>query len=191
VNRKLPLTAALSGLSLQMLAVPAGALPPSSASSRVTLYRDGGCGCCEGWAAATKAAGYSVDVNDIEHSARLRRFAIPPDLAGCHTAVVGRYLVGPVGSAHATSSGAPTDPRHRLTWNAEWHTGYARLAYDEAHCSARCSGIGSTIRARPAHDEDAAFHNAPQSSVRNASLPRPSTKDCSGALAHPNRCLDA
>jgi hypothetical protein len=40
-----------------------------------------------------KSVGYSVEVNEIEHAARLRRFSIPPELAGCHTAVTGGYLI--------------------------------------------------------------------------------------------------
>ena len=89
MNRHLFLTATLTGLTVQPIAAAAA----SGAALRITVYRDSGCGCCEGWAGAVKAAGYSVDVNDVEHAARLRRFSIPPELAGCHTAVVGRYLV--------------------------------------------------------------------------------------------------
>jgi hypothetical protein len=91
--RNLFSTTALAGLTVQTLAGPAGAASPSGAAPRITVYRDSGCGCCEGWASAVKAAGYSVDVKELEHTARLRRFSIPLELAGCHTAVTGGYLI--------------------------------------------------------------------------------------------------
>jgi hypothetical protein len=134
-----------SGLSPQMIAVPAGALPPSSASSRVTDYRDSGCGCCEGWAGAVKAAGYSVDVNDVEHAARLRRFSIPAGVGGLPHG--GRRSLShrrarAVGSAGTASSGASTNSRHRAARDAERHAGDAWSAYDDAHGRARCSASG-------------------------------------------------
>jgi hypothetical protein len=75
-------------------ALPLLALPANAASNpRVTVYRDKGCGCCEGWVAALKGAGYRVDLNDLYHSERLKRFAISEELSSCHTALVDKYLV--------------------------------------------------------------------------------------------------
>jgi len=93
MNRNLFLTAGLAGLSLPTIAAAVSASPLAAATPQVTIYRDTGCGCCEGWAGAVKAAGYNVQVKELEHTARLRRFSIPPEFAGCHTAVVGRYLI--------------------------------------------------------------------------------------------------
>jgi hypothetical protein len=46
--RNLFSTTALAGLTVQTLAGPAGAASPSGAAPRITVYRDSGCGCCEG-----------------------------------------------------------------------------------------------------------------------------------------------
>ena len=39
------------------------------------------------------AAGYHTTIHEIEHAARLAKFAIPAELAGCHTAVAAGYLI--------------------------------------------------------------------------------------------------
>ena len=40
-----------------------------------------------------QSAGYRIDMRDLDHDQRLLRFRIAPELAGCHTAIVGGYLV--------------------------------------------------------------------------------------------------
>ncbi|MGD0472139.1 MAG: DUF411 domain-containing protein [Candidatus Velthaea sp.] len=76
MKRSLFLTAALTALTA-----------PASAAG-VT-----GCTCCEGWAGAMNAKGYHTTIHEIEHAARLAKFAIPAELAGCHTAVAAGYLI--------------------------------------------------------------------------------------------------
>jgi len=79
---------------LAFSALPLLALPANAASSpHVTVYRDKGCGCCEGWVAAVKGAGYRVDLHDLYHYERLKRFAISEELSSCHTALIEGYLV--------------------------------------------------------------------------------------------------
>ena len=75
------------------LAVAAAAAPALGAAQRCTVYRDRGCGCCGGWAAAMQSAGYAVTIIDIDRVDRLAKFKIPTELASCHTAIVGQYLV--------------------------------------------------------------------------------------------------
>lgn len=60
---------------------------------RMITVRDRGCGCCEGWVAAARAAGYAVELQELEHDERLRRFGIAEALSSCHTSSVGGYLV--------------------------------------------------------------------------------------------------
>lgn len=60
---------------------------------KIVTYRDIGCGCCEGWVRAARAAGYTVDLHDLEHAARLRKFGLTEATAGCHTSLVDRYIV--------------------------------------------------------------------------------------------------
>ena len=78
----------LTGIAMVALSTPALAAKPQCA-----VYRDRGCGCCGGWAAAMQAAGYDVSIIDIDRADRLTRFKIPSELASCHTAVVGSYLI--------------------------------------------------------------------------------------------------
>lgn len=75
-----------------VLALGLVAAAPSAKSSIVT-YRDTGCGCCGGWVAAARAAGFNVALHDLPRSERLKRFAIPDSSAGCHTSFVAGYLV--------------------------------------------------------------------------------------------------
>lgn len=77
----------LSGIAVLALAAPA------LAKQQCTVYRDRGCGCCGGWAAAIQSAGYDVAIVDIDHAERLAKFTIPEALASCHTAVIGSYLI--------------------------------------------------------------------------------------------------
>lgn len=78
-----------------VLAVSGGAQTGVSIPSgtRVSVFRDRGCTCCEGWASAMKAVGYEVHLQDIDRAERLQRFRIPEQVAGCHTARIDRYLV--------------------------------------------------------------------------------------------------
>jgi hypothetical protein len=60
---------------------------------KIVTVRDRGCGCCEGWIAAARAAGYVVELQDLDHAERLQRFGITESLSSCHTSSVAGYLV--------------------------------------------------------------------------------------------------
>jgi len=78
---------AFSAVSLAALGAPA------LARIRLVTYRDRGCGCCEGWVAAAKAAGYDVELRELDHDERLRKFALTETMASCHTTVAAGYLI--------------------------------------------------------------------------------------------------
>jgi hypothetical protein len=90
MNRSVFLGGIAGAAALAAMRLPAAA---DGAKPRVKVYRDTGCLCCEDWSAALTAAGYRVAIEDIDRTARLKRFAITEDMAGCHTASVSRYLV--------------------------------------------------------------------------------------------------
>ena len=76
--------------SASVLIVPragrAAALPP------VAVYRNPGCGCCEGWVKHMIAAGFTVKVEDDPNlNARRESLKIPADLASCHIALADGY----------------------------------------------------------------------------------------------------
>ena len=60
----------------------------------VTVTRDPSCGCCGAWAEHLEAAGFPVRmVETDELDAVKRRLGVPEELASCHTAEVGGYVV--------------------------------------------------------------------------------------------------
>ncbi len=64
----------------------AAAFPP------VVVYRNPGCGCCEGWVKHMTAAGFKVTMEDDPNlSARRESLKIPAGLASCHIAVADGY----------------------------------------------------------------------------------------------------
>lgn len=66
----------------------------ASASSRMIVYRDPSCGCCEAWADIARNAGFRVEVIDHPDMAAIKRqYGVPRDLLSCHTTVVGGYAV--------------------------------------------------------------------------------------------------
>jgi hypothetical protein len=75
-----------------VLALGLIAATPRTKTSIVT-YRDTGCTCCEGWVKAARAADYDVALHDLDRAERLHRFALTDATAGCHTTIVGGYLV--------------------------------------------------------------------------------------------------
>lgn len=81
---------------LAMLATPALVLLPCSASAaappKLAVYRNPGCGCCEGWVQHLEAAGFEVAIEDDPTlDARRASLGIPAELASCHIAVAGGY----------------------------------------------------------------------------------------------------
>lgn len=54
------------------------------------------CGCCTAWVEHIRQAGFVVDVQDVDQNALYAvkdRLQITPELAGCHTAVMGDYFI--------------------------------------------------------------------------------------------------
>ncbi|WP_374679069.1 DUF411 domain-containing protein [Bosea sp. 47.2.35] len=77
-----------AGLMLWRPATAAEALP------KMTVTRDPNCGCCGAWVTHVKAAGFPVEVIEIDDVAPLKtKLGVPDALASCHTAQVGGYVV--------------------------------------------------------------------------------------------------
>ncbi|MFD1788547.1 DUF411 domain-containing protein [Sphingomonas floccifaciens] len=75
----------------------AALVSPVMANAKVTsatMYKNPGCECCDGHAAALKRAGFDVKVVPTEKLAALKAKAgVPAELQGCHTMMVGGYAV--------------------------------------------------------------------------------------------------
>ena len=60
----------------------------------VTVHKDPNCGCCSGWVDHLRAAGFSVAAQDTTDLAGVKQqYGVPPELASCHTAIVGSYVI--------------------------------------------------------------------------------------------------
>jgi hypothetical protein len=60
----------------------------------VVVTKDPNCGCCGAWVDHMRAAGFSVNVFTTPQVNRVKaRLGVPDDLASCHTAEVGGYVV--------------------------------------------------------------------------------------------------
>jgi hypothetical protein len=83
------------GVGFAAIAIPGFARPASASSlPSIAAYRNPGCGCCEKWAELVKQAGFAVTMEDDPAlDARRAGLGVPAELAGCHTAVMGEYII--------------------------------------------------------------------------------------------------
>jgi hypothetical protein len=73
-----------------------------AAGPAVVVSKDPNCGCCTGWVEHLRASGFTVDVRDLPDLGPVKeRLGVPPDLAACHTAEVGGYVIEGHVPAHA------------------------------------------------------------------------------------------
>lgn len=60
----------------------------------VVVYKSPACGCCTKWVEHLRRAGFVVDTVDTADLMHVKRsLGVPRDLASCHTAEAGEYLV--------------------------------------------------------------------------------------------------
>ena len=66
----------------------------NAAGPTVIVSKDPNCGCCGAWAEHLRASGFAVDLRDVTDLAPVKaRLGVPSDLAACHTAEVGGYVI--------------------------------------------------------------------------------------------------
>lgn len=75
-----------------------GLIRPASAdtSSMIKVLKSPTCGCCTAWVEHVRQAGFAVEAQNVDQDtlyAFKDRLQIAPELAGCHTAVVGDYFI--------------------------------------------------------------------------------------------------
>lgn len=65
-----------------------------TAAPAIEVYKTPTCGCCGKWVDHLRAAGFTVNVTDLNDLADVKRTSgIPANLQSCHTAKVGEYVV--------------------------------------------------------------------------------------------------
>ena len=87
IRRTFLLTGAAATIALPAMADTAPA---------IKVVKSPTCGCCTAWVDHVRQAGFQVEVQDVEQDALYAlkdRLQIAPELAGCHTAVVGDYFI--------------------------------------------------------------------------------------------------
>jgi hypothetical protein len=61
---------------------------------KIVVSKDPTCGCCSGWIDHLRKAGFSADVIETSEINRVKvRLGVPEDLASCHTAEIGGYVI--------------------------------------------------------------------------------------------------
>lgn len=75
-------------LAAAAFSVP-GHAADGSGEHHIMVFKTPWCGCCESWVDAMKAAGYTVDTQDLEDLTAIKKQAgIVSGLEACHTAVI-------------------------------------------------------------------------------------------------------
>jgi hypothetical protein len=81
-----------------LLGSAAGVIPPlarADDSTRVTLYKDPQCSCCEGYADYLRQNGFGVSVVATHDLPLLgEKYGIPTELSPCHISLIDGYVVG-------------------------------------------------------------------------------------------------
>lgn len=77
-----------------LVGVPAGTGVSAETLPPMTVFRDPACGCCHKWVEHLTADGFSVAVQDAPSMKAVKaRLGVPAELASCHTAQIGGYVV--------------------------------------------------------------------------------------------------
>ena len=84
------------------LAIQAGesAEPSSSVASTaetgtaITIYKSPNCGCCQDWAEHLAANGFETRIVETDNLNEIKQeYAVPRDMASCHTALIGDLVI--------------------------------------------------------------------------------------------------
>lgn len=72
----------------------ATANPPDATLPVMLVHKSATCGCCSAWVNHMRAAGFRVDVRDVDDLNTVKaRVGVPAGKGSCHTAEVGGYFV--------------------------------------------------------------------------------------------------
>jgi hypothetical protein len=66
----------------------------ATASTPITVYKTPTCGCCKEWVAHLSKNGFAPTLHDMDDLSSIKSsLGVPSELASCHTAVAGRYVI--------------------------------------------------------------------------------------------------
>jgi hypothetical protein len=80
--------------SFAATALVASGLSAHAASETLEVYKTPWCGCCTAWVDHMQGAGFAVRVTEMEDLEPFKaRHGVTADLASCHTALIGGYVI--------------------------------------------------------------------------------------------------
>ena len=83
-----------SALGIVALALVMPSVSGFAQTPAILVHKDPDCGCCAGWVQHVKDAGFAVTVEETTDLQPVKkRLGVPADLAACHTAEVGGYVL--------------------------------------------------------------------------------------------------
>ena len=83
-----------SALGIVAAAVIAPTVSEADQTPVIRVHKDPSCGCCSGWVRHLESAGFSVAVQEERNLQGIRKhLSVPTDLAACHTAEAGGYVI--------------------------------------------------------------------------------------------------
>jgi len=66
----------------------------ASAAVAINVAKSPYCGCCEEWTKHMRAAGFTVNVHNVEDTTPIAsKLGVPDSLRSCHTAKAGKYVI--------------------------------------------------------------------------------------------------
>lgn len=81
-------------MCLLMIAALGVQLSALAAEIPVKMYKNPNCGCCDAWAKDLAANGFKVETINTPNLVSIKKqYGVPESLEGCHTAIVGGYVV--------------------------------------------------------------------------------------------------
>jgi hypothetical protein len=83
----------IGGFAL-FIAIARYTTPVFAAAPRIVIHKDPNCGCCTAWADHLRANGFLITVLDTPAINQVKkRLGLPMQLASCHTAEIGGYVI--------------------------------------------------------------------------------------------------
>ena len=93
-GRRVPVRWLIGVVAVAFLAIVIRGLWVQGARPEIVVYKSPTCGCCSAWVEHLRAHGFAVTTRDVlDLAAVRRRLHVPEQLASCHTATVGDYVV--------------------------------------------------------------------------------------------------
>ena len=83
-----------SALGIGAAALMSPTVSVAAQSPVIRVHKDPNCGCCTGWVRHLESAGFHVTVQEERNLQDIqKRLGVPADLAACHTAEAGGYVI--------------------------------------------------------------------------------------------------